>query len=146
MLRERKAAVEGWFTTDPPALIGTRCGVCGTPYFPRNELACRNPGCTGPKDGSELADYAFSTRGVLWSYADARYKPPAPYVASDPFRPYLLAAVELTAEKLVILGQVVPGVALEDLAVGQEMELAVGTLYGDESTDFLVWMWKPVAP
>ena len=30
--KERRPAVEGWFTSD--GLVGTRCGVCGTPYFP----------------------------------------------------------------------------------------------------------------
>ncbi|GAA3232418.1 Zn-ribbon domain-containing OB-fold protein [Actinocorallia longicatena] len=145
MLKERRLAIEGWFTTDPVALLGTRCGSCGTPYFPRNELACRNPGCSGPKDGSELSEYAFGTRGTLWSYADARYKPPAPYVSPDPFRPYLLAAVELAEEKLVILGQVAPGVSLDDLSVGQEMELTVGTLYEDDEAEYVVWMWSPVA-
>jgi uncharacterized OB-fold protein len=145
VLKERRLAVEGWFTTDPVALIGTRCGACGTPYFPRNTLACRNPGCDGPKDGSELAEYAFSTRGRIWSYADSRYKPPAPYISPEPFRPYVLAAVELEAEKIVVLGQVVPGVSVDDLSVGQEVELTLGTLYEDDEAEYLVWMWRPVA-
>lgn len=46
-IKERRPAVEGWFTSSPIRLLGTRCGDCGTPYFPRNELACRNPACTG---------------------------------------------------------------------------------------------------
>ncbi|MCD0451266.1 OB-fold domain-containing protein [Actinocorallia sp. API 0066] len=141
----RKPAVDGWFSVDPAALVGTRCGDCGTPYFPRNEIACRNPGCAGPKDGSELAPYTFSTRGRIWSYADSRYKPPPPYVSPEPFRPYVVAAVELDVEKIVVLGQVVPGVGVDDLAVGQEVELTVGTLYTEGDDDHLVWMWRPVA-
>ena len=72
--KERRPAVEGWFTSEDGAvrLLGTRCASCGTPYFPRNELACRNPVCTGPKDGSELEPYTFSGRGRIWSYADSR--------------------------------------------------------------------------
>lgn len=144
MLKERRLAIEGWFTTDPVALLGTRCGICGTPYFPRNDLACRNPTCSGPKDGSELSEYAFSTRGRIWSYADARYKPPPPYMAPEPFTPYVLAAVELDIEKVVILGQVVPGVGLDDLEVGQEVELTLGTLYEDDEAEYVVWMWRPL--
>ena len=48
-------------------------------------------------------------RGRVWSYTDARYQPPPPYVAADPYVPFCLAAVELAAEKLVVMGQVVPG-------------------------------------
>ena len=50
----------------------------------------------------------LSRRGRIWSYTDARYQPPPPYVAADPYVPFCLAAVELAAEKLVVMGQVVP--------------------------------------
>ena len=49
----------------------------------------------------------LSRRGRIWSYTDARYQPPPPYVAADPYVPFCLAAVELAAEKLVVMGQVV---------------------------------------
>jgi uncharacterized OB-fold protein len=147
MVKERRPAVEGWFTTDDDGvkLLGTRCGDCGTPYFPRNDLACRNPRCTGPKDGSELAEYALSGRGRIWSYADARYKPPPPYVSPDPFVPYTVAAVELTEERMVVLGQVASGFSVDDLEIGMEAELTVGTLYEDDEAEYLVWMWRPVS-
>lgn len=146
MLKEQRPAVEGWFTSGEDGdvrLVGTRCTSCGTPYFPRNELACRNPYCTGPKDGSELVDYRLSPRGRIWSYADARYKPPPPYVSADPFVPYVVAAVELEAERMVVLGQVAPGFGVDDLAVGMPVELTVGTLYEDEEAEYVVWMWRP---
>jgi uncharacterized OB-fold protein len=147
MVKERRPAVEGWFTADDDGvkLLGTRCGDCGTPYFPRNDLACRNPRCTGPKDGSELAEYALSGRGRIWSYADARYKPPPPYVSPDPFVPYTVAAVELTEERMVVLGQVASGFSVDDLEIGMEAELTVGTLYEDDEAEYLVWMWRPVS-
>ncbi|MFI6518719.1 Zn-ribbon domain-containing OB-fold protein [Spirillospora sp. NPDC050679] len=145
--KQRRPAIEGWYTAEDGAvrLLGTRCSACGTPYFPRNELACRNPRCTGPKDGSELAEYAFSGRGTVWSYADSRYKPPPPYVSPDPFVPYTVAAVELEAERMVVLGQVVPGVGVDGLEVGMAVELAEGVLYEDDETAYTVWMWRPVA-
>ncbi|GAA2084073.1 Zn-ribbon domain-containing OB-fold protein [Actinomadura alba] len=140
----RRPAVDGWFTTDPVRLVGTRCTSCGTPYFPRNELACRNPACTGPKDGSELEEHPLSARGRIWSYAGNRYRPPPPHVAEEPFRPYAIAAVELEEERIVVLGQVVPGIGVDDLAVGMEVELTVGTLYADDEAEYLIWQWRPV--
>ncbi|MBP2190537.1 Zn-ribbon domain-containing OB-fold protein [Nocardia goodfellowii] len=146
MQKEQRPAVADWFTTADGAirLQGTRCNECGTPYFPRNTLACRNPYCAAPKDGSELAEYLFSTRGRIWSYADARYKPPAPYVSAEPFQPYVVAAVQFEVEQMVILGQVVPGFTVDDLAVDMPVELALGTLYTDEEAEHTVWMWRPV--
>ena len=45
------------------------------------------------------------------------------------------------------MGQVVPGVSVDDLSVGDEVELVVDTLYADaeEGTEHLVWKWRPVA-
>ena len=76
----------------------------------------------------------LSRRGRIWSYTDARYQPPAPYVAADPYVPFCLAAVELAAEKLVVMGQVVGGVTVDDLSVGDEVELVVDTLYSEDDT------------
>ena len=141
--KTKRPAVEGWLTLDPaaPRLLGTRCRACGAVFFPRETAFCRNPRCTG----AELDEVALSRRGTLWSYTDNRYAPPAPYVAADPFEPYAIAAVELAEEKMVILGQVAPGVRVEELEVGMEMELALGTLYTDEQHEYLIWHWKPAA-
>lgn len=95
---------------------------------------------------SELVDVELSTRGRLWSYTDAQYQPPEPFVApSDPYVPFCLAAVELEAEKLVVLGQVVDGVGVDDLLIGMEMELVLGTLFEDDENEYVVWKWRPVA-
>jgi hypothetical protein len=66
-------------------------------------------------------------------------------VAADPYVPFCLAAVELAAEKLVVMGQVVGGVTVDDLKVGDEVELVVDTLYSEGDTDYLVWKWQPIA-
>ncbi len=101
--KERVPAVEGWFTTEEPyTLIGAKCGTCGTYVFPPRSGACPNPSC----DATELEPTPLSRRGRVWSYTENHYAPPAPYVAAEPFEPYALAAVELEAEGLVILGQV----------------------------------------
>ncbi len=56
-----------------------------------------------------------------------------------------LAAVELETEKMVVLGQVVAGVSVDDLKVGMEMELVLGTLYEDDENEYMVWKWQPAA-
>jgi uncharacterized OB-fold protein len=133
-------AIEGWFTTgDTPALLGSRCTTCGTIYFPPASGFCRNPACDG--DGFEVAE--LSRRGTVWSYTDAQYQPPAPYVPSgEDYVPFALAAVELP-EGLVVLGQVADGFGVADLKVGAEVELVVETLYTDDSGERTIWRWKP---
>jgi len=139
--KTRVPAVEGWFATDgAPHLIGSQCRACGTKFFPRRDGACADPACRG----REFDDVALSRTGKVWSYTENRYQPPPPYVATtDPFEPYLIAAVELDDEKIVVMGQVVAGVTLDDLAVGQEMELAVDVLFADDEHEYLVWKWQP---
>jgi uncharacterized OB-fold protein len=140
----RTPAVEGWFTTGEdgrePALLGSRCAGCGTFAFPAETSYCKNPDCSS----TSFEPVELSRRGRIWSYTDARYQPPPPYVAADPYVPFCLAAVELADEKLVVMGQVVPGVTVDDLAVGAEVELVIDTLYSEEGCDYLVWKWRPV--
>jgi len=141
--RTRVPAIDGWFRMDEkaPCLLGTRCTSCGSIFFPKESAFCRNPAC----DGGEFETVELSRRGRLWSFTDNRYKPPAPYVSADPFEPYAIAAVELDAERMVVLGQVVRGVGTDRLRAGMEMELVLETLYSDEANDYVVWKWRPVA-
>jgi uncharacterized OB-fold protein len=144
-----QAAVDGWYTTDPsrPALLGSRCTNCRTYVFPPATLGCPNPDCRS----ASFETVELSRRGRIWSYTDTRYQPPAPYVSSDPFEPFCLAAVELEEEKIVVLGQVVPGYSTDDLEVGMEVELVLGTLNktpgGSQSSepDLLIWNWQPLS-
>ena len=134
---------EGWFTPegDEPTLIGQRCTSCGTYAFPKADHGCPNPGC----EGTEMAETPLSRRGTVWSYTDARYQPPPPYVVpGDDHEPFTIAAVALADEAMVVLGQVVSGVGVDDLTVGQEMELVVDVLFSDDEHDHLIWKWKPV--
>ena len=134
---------EGWFThdADQPSLIGQRCTTCGTYAFPKADLGCPNPAC----GGDEMVETRLSRRGTVWSYTDARYQPPAPYVVpGDEHEPFCIAAVHLASEGLTVMGQVVAGVTVEDLRVGQEMELVVDVLFSDDDTDHLVWKLSPV--
>lgn len=135
--------LDGWFAKDAAGghLIGARCTSCGTYYFPRQVRFCRNPAC----EGEQFEEVPLSRQGRLWSYTDACYQPPEPYVPADPFVPFAIAAVELEREKMIVLGPVVPGVGVEALKVGMPMELVIGTLSETPTERHLVWQWKPLA-
>ncbi len=155
MAKTRVPAIEGWFTMPPEdaafppdgsglsgsTLLGTRCSGSGTYFFPPERTMSRAPGHAD----AALEDVTLSTRGTLWSYTDAQYQPPEPFVApSDPYQPYCLAAVELSEEKVVVLGQVVAGVGVDDLTVGMPMELVADVLNEDDENTYVVWKWRPV--
>ena len=141
--KTRVPAIEGWFTMDDaaPALLGSRCTSCGNVAFPKETYFCRNPHCRS----TEFAETELSRTGKVWSFTDAGYQPPEPYVAADPYVPFSICAVELAAEQMVVMGQVVPGVGVDDLSVGVEVELVLDTLYEDDDHEYLVWKWRPVA-
>jgi len=141
MPKQKAPAIEGWFTLDEqaPALIGTRCGGCGTFFFPKETVVCRNPRCFS----TELEEVELSRRGRVWSFTNNCYAPPLPYIAPDPFEPYAIAAVELEREKVVVLGQLANGIGVEQLEAGLEVELVLETLYEDDDNDYLVWKWRP---
>lgn len=142
-MRTRKPVVTGWFTGDGDdfRLLGTRCSLCSSVFFPREEVHCRNPWCVG----GDLKEVPLSRRGHVWSYTDSRYRPPSPYVTDPelPWEPYALIAVELEAERIVVLGQAVPGVTIADLTVGMQVEAVPGVLYEDAETVWTTWQWRP---
>ena len=143
MTKRRVPAVEGLFTLDgvEPRLIGGRAPGTDFYCFPKH-LGGADPS-VGPV---ELEEVLLSRRGRIWSYTTSHYPPPPPFVVNaEPYEPITIAAVELEAEKMVVLGQCVHGISPEDLEVGMEMELAVDTLYSDGDCDYLVWKWRPAS-
>jgi hypothetical protein len=36
-------------------------------------------------------------------------------------------------------------VTVDDLSVGDEVEMVVDTLYAEDDQEFMVWKWQPVA-
>jgi uncharacterized OB-fold protein len=141
-MSEAAPILPGWFSTgEQPCLIGSRCSNCGTYYFPRLDTLCRNPAC----DSTQFETVELSRTGTLWSFTNACYKPPEPYVAAEPFVPYAIAAVELEREKMIVLGQVAEGIGVEALSAGLRMELVVETV--PDAVDpqgKLLWKWRPV--
>ncbi|HEV3226503.1 MAG TPA: OB-fold domain-containing protein [Acidimicrobiales bacterium] len=133
---------EGWFTEggDGPALVGNRCTSCGTVFFPSASYFCRNPECAG----REFEPTELSRRGTVWSYTDAQYQPPAPYIApTEPYAPFAVAAVELAAEGMVVMGQLATGYGVDDVRVGAPVELVVEPLFEDDEAVYTIWKWKP---
>ncbi len=135
-------AVEGLFTMDlrEPRLLGTRCRACRTYFFPAERTFCRNPAC----DHSDFEEVRLSPTGKLWSFTSANYKPPAPFIAKEPFEPFAIAAVELEEEGMTILGQVADGLGVAALKTGMPMELVLRELYQDEEHVYYTWNWKPI--
>jgi uncharacterized OB-fold protein len=124
----RVPAIEGWFTIDAePVLLGNRCTSCATVFFPKASFFCRNPDC----EGEEFEPARLSRRGRIWSFTDAQYKPPPPYIAP-------------AGEQMVVLGQLAKGFGVRDLSVGQQVELVVEDLYSDDDHDYVVYKWRPV--
>ena len=135
---------EGWFTDDDgaPTLLGNKCVACGTVFFPAASYFCRNPEC----GGREFEPTPLSRQGTVWSYTDAQYQPPSPFVAtSAPYVPFALAAVELTAEGMVVMGQLASGYGVDDVSVGTPVELVVETLFEDDDHEYTIWKWKPAS-
>ncbi|MCB0973799.1 MAG: OB-fold domain-containing protein [Actinobacteria bacterium] len=136
-----KPVVEGWFTAGAkPALIGTRCAVCSSAFFPREDLFCRNPHC----DSTQLDQVELSRTGTIWAATQNFYPPPPPYIAPDPFEPYILAAVTLDDDGLVVMGPVRRGAAVEQLCAGTRVELSTGIAYEDDDATWLMWEWAPI--
>jgi len=140
--RPQVAAIEGWYTMNAKQahLLGTQCVKCKTYYFPKLYHFCRNPACCS----EEFCEVELSRTGKLWSYTNACYQPPEPYVASDPFEPFGIAAVELDEEKMIIMGQLVRGTDINRIKVGDPVELVLETLYQEDNVDKIIWKWKPI--
>jgi uncharacterized OB-fold protein len=141
-MRTRAPALgaEGWFTEDGPALLGSRCTTCGTVAFPATTYFCGNPACAG----REFAPERLGPSGTVWSYTDLQYQPPSPFVATtDPYEPIALVAAEIDGSGLVVLGQAVAGVTVDDLRVGARVELVIEPLFSDDERDHTIWKWRP---
>lgn len=112
--------VEGWFSDyEPLVLRALACDACHTRVFPPRATTCPNPACRS----DDLDEVELTRTGTVWSWAVNHYPPPAPYVAPDPFAPYVVVAVELDGEGLTILGQLDDPAGADRLSVGTPVEV-----------------------
>ena len=123
---------DGLFSdTDPPALLGSRCGACGSVHFPRAD-ACTYCAAAGPPP------IDLSRRGTLWAWTAVTARPPG-YEGEVPFG---IGVVELPEGMRVItrLTESDPG----SLREGQPMELRVVPLHGnDAGNDVVTYAFAP---
>jgi uncharacterized protein len=141
--KQRVPAADNWFTMDEasPQLTGERGVETGSYFWPTALAVSANPSRPGEKREPAL----LSRRGRLWSWTTNHYAPPEPYVAPDPFVPYTVCAVELDAERMVVLGQLATAADATQLELGMDMELVLGPLYEDDDHEYVVWQWAPAA-
>ena len=143
MGKKKVPAVEGMFTMDPatPTLIGGKSRSSGSYYFPK-DLAGNNPEAASNESREEVV---LSREGKVWSYTSADYPPALPYIITEePFKPFVIAAVELEKEGMVICGQMMPGIQISDMEVGMDVQVALDVLYEDGEYQYMVWKWEPV--
>ena len=143
MGKKKVPAVEGMLTMDPatPTLIGGKSRSSGSYYFPK-DLAGNDPEATSNESREEVV---LSREGKVWSYTSADYPPALPYIITEePFKPFVIAAVELEKEGMVICGQMMPGIQISDMEVGMDVQVALDVLYEDGEYQYMVWKWEPV--
>ena len=140
MAKNRVPAVEGMFTMDDdtPHLIGGKGRTRGSYFFPK-DMAGGDPACVADDDREEVL---LSRFGKVWSFTTSSYPPPLPYVVTtEPFEPLVIAAVHLEPENLVVCGQMMPGISIDDMEVGMDVELRIDTLFEDDENEYVVWKW-----
>ena len=145
MTKSIQAAKPGWYSLDfdNPELYGSCCQSCGTYYFPIENTFCRNPSC----QGEAFDQVALSTEGKVWSYTAAAYPPPPPFILTtdkENYVPVCQVAVQLEKEQLIILGQLADGYNLDDMVIGDSVQLVLDILYSDDEHDYVVWKWQPL--
>ena len=111
-----------------PALLGTRCGDCGSLYYPR-VVSCRNPEC----DDKHVLLARITGRGTLYSFTIQRYRPPALF-ALEPWQPYALGLVDVE-DGLRIMGIV--DAPTGDIRIGMPLRLSTLVL-NDKAEDAVV--------
>ena len=114
--KPRKPAIEGWFTLDParPRLLGTRCAKCEHGLLPEGDDLLPQPGLRRDR---VRRDRALAARTPLVVHQQLLPAARALRLAGLRSCPTPSAAVELEAEKMVVLGQV-EGAGVEQLEAG----------------------------
>jgi len=119
-MAERVPVRDGLFAdTDPPALMGGRCGSCGRPHFPSSPMC---PYCSS----SDVSPERFTGPGRLWAHTAVTAAPPG-YSGEVP---YGFGVVELPAGIRVVTRLTEPDPARLDS--GQSMSLVIVPLHVDD--------------
>jgi uncharacterized OB-fold protein len=128
---EKVPLQEGLFeeVNGEPALIGSKCGVCGQVLFPPKPF-CLN--CLSP----DVASIRLSRDGKLYTYTTV-------YMASEHFvSPYAVGWVELP-EDIRVFSQI-RGWQEQPLKIGMDMRLYLETLWQGENREVIGFVFRPV--
>ncbi len=120
------------------ALLGSRCGGCGTYYFP-HAVSCRNPDC----ENKVLTDVQLGRTGKLYSWTIQHYRPPALFRV-DVWQPSTVGLVELP-EGLRVLA-LLTGAVAGDIPIGTAMRLTTVLLYlADDGRPVVTYAYTPTS-
>ena len=111
---------EGLFQRDPPALLGSRCGACGSVRFPAY-------GVCGECQSSQVASVPLAATGTVYTFTVIRHKPPG-YLGEVP---YAFGFVDL-ADGLRVIATLVAD-DLDQLAIGDTVDLELFPLGNGDS-------------
>jgi 3-hydroxy-3-methylglutaryl CoA synthase/NAD(P)-dependent dehydrogenase (short-subunit alcohol dehydrogenase family) len=113
-------------------MVGGQCRSCGTVQFPSADI-CVNPECkaVGPMDEVEFSDRDARIMSFTGDMLAVSQEPPAMY-----------GMIEFTEGGRVMLD--FTDCKLDDVAVGQAVELSFRRKYYDEQRDFVGYFWKAI--
>ncbi|MEE4201355.1 Zn-ribbon domain-containing OB-fold protein [Erythrobacter sp.] len=119
----RTPIAENLWRGEPPQLVGGRHRDSGEVVFP-----------VPPGEAGEAYErIALPRTGKLWSWTRQDFRPKSPpYAGPETFTPFLLGYVDLGN---VIVESRLEGAGLEDLRLGQAMELII-VPFGEAHTTF----------
>jgi uncharacterized OB-fold protein len=123
------AFAPGVFTGDG-ALLGGRCGACGSVTFPQPP-SCARCGST------EVDEHPLARRGTLWTFTTQEFLPKEPYAGGETmetFKPYGVGLVELGGE-VRVEGRLTTA-DVRELEIGMEMEVVLVSFGGSTSYAF----------
>lgn len=133
---------EGLFTwpADKPALLASRCNICGIASFPvaQSCMAC---------SGQDVSVEELPCRGTLWTWTVQQFMPKTPYRSdetAETFKPYGVGYVELPG------GVRVEGRLTENdpqkLRIGMEMDVIFAPYRTEDNGDEVInFFFQPVA-
>jgi len=128
--------------TDPPELIGSRCGQCAAVAFPFQSTCAR---C-----GADTERHLLPRRGTLWTFTTQDFLPKEPYAGGetpDTFQPFGVGLIELVGPDGPVVrveGRLTIGDP-EQLRIGDEFELVLVPFRTDpDGTEVVTFAFAPV--
>jgi len=121
---------EGLLALDPPRLLGSRCGACGTTTFPPRGF------CPACRAAEGLQRVELAAKGRVHSYTVVRQAPPGVEV------PYVLAWVDLPSDQVRLMSKVV-GIAPEEVVLDLPVELELAPFgTADDGADLMGYRFR----